>query len=60
MGRVPEVMYLIGLAIIALAVGHEYSPFHGWFVLGGGLIFCGIWDAIARTKPKVSAQDAED
>jgi hypothetical protein len=31
-------MYLIGLVIVSLAVGHEYSQFAGWVVFGIGLV----------------------
>jgi hypothetical protein len=36
----------IGLIICSLAIGHEYSAFHGWMVLGGGMVVIGTIDAI--------------
>jgi hypothetical protein len=31
-------MYLIGLIIVSLAVGHEFSQFAGWVTFGVGLL----------------------
>ena len=42
---------VLGVIIISLAVGHGVSEFAGWMVLGGGLIFAGLWDAL-RGSPK--------
>ncbi len=39
-------LFFVGLVIIAPAVGHEVSPFAGWMVLGVGLMFAGLWDAL--------------
>lgn len=43
-------LYIIGVAIVAVALGTEFSPFAGWVTLGGGLIFAGIWNAATQTK----------
>jgi hypothetical protein len=43
-------MYLIGLIIVAIAIGHRYEQVDGWLVLGGGMIvysvLVGLYDTI--------------
>ena len=42
------ILYIVGLIIVAVAVGHEFTQTLGWAVLGAGLmlqaVFSGILD----------------
>ena len=33
-----------GVIIVTLAIGHEFSQFAGWMILGG-MLFAGLWNA---------------
>ena len=51
-------MYYIGLIIVALAVGTEFSAFVGWMVLGGGLVFAGLWNALFAKETAISDEES--
>ena len=41
-------MYLIGLVILSIAVGHRYDQTDGWMVLGVGMILLPMLQAVFK------------
>jgi hypothetical protein len=50
-------LYYVGLIICALAFGHEFTQFTGWAILGTGLIFAGLWNAVAGGRKTITEED---
>lgn len=44
-------MYIIGVLIVSMSMGHMFTQLHGWLTLGIMLMLTGIIRGMAMTAP---------